>query len=100
MPRPASASPRRKALLEAAGVACTVIPADIDETPEPGETPSQHVRRLARAKALEVARCLELFTKMMLNMEPSPLAWEGYIVEHGIQRHFREDIDVGAQQAS
>jgi nucleoside triphosphate pyrophosphatase len=53
----ASASPRRKALLEAAGVTCTVIPADIDETPEPGETPSQHVRRLARAKALEVARC-------------------------------------------
>jgi len=52
----ASASPRRKALLEAAGVTCTVIPADVDETPEPGETPSAHVRRLARAKALEVAR--------------------------------------------
>ena len=52
----ASASPRRKALLEAAGVVCTVIPADVDETPEPGETPSAHVRRLARAKALEVAR--------------------------------------------
>jgi septum formation protein len=43
-------------LLEAAGVTCTVIPADVDETPEPGETPSAHVRRLARAKALEVAR--------------------------------------------
>jgi len=52
----ASASPRRKALLEAAGVTCAVIPADVDETPEPGETPSAHVRRLARAKALEVAR--------------------------------------------
>ena len=52
----ASASPRRKALLEAAGVTFTVIPADVDETPKPGETPSAHVRRLARAKALEVAR--------------------------------------------
>jgi septum formation protein len=52
----ASASPRRKALLEAAGVTCTVIPAEVDEAPEPGETPLAHVRRLARAKALEVAR--------------------------------------------
>jgi septum formation protein len=43
-------------LLEAAGVTFTVIPADVDETPKPGETPSAHVRRLARAKALEVAR--------------------------------------------
>jgi nucleoside triphosphate pyrophosphatase len=52
----ASSSPRRKALLEAAGIACRIIPAQIDETPEPAETPSEHVRRLARAKALEVAR--------------------------------------------
>ena len=43
-------------MLEAAGITCTVIPAAVDETPEPGETPSAHVRRLARAKALEVAR--------------------------------------------
>jgi septum formation protein len=52
----ASASPRRKALLDAAGIPCMVIPADVNETPEPGETPAGHVVRLARAKALEVAR--------------------------------------------
>ena len=52
----ASASPRCRELLRAAGIACTVVPAAVDETPEPDETPPEHVRRLARAKALEVAR--------------------------------------------
>ena len=52
----ASASPRRAALLEAAGVAFDVVPADVDEALLPGEAPTAHVERLAGAKAAAVAR--------------------------------------------
>lgn len=51
----ASASPRRRELLAAAGVACEVDPADVDESPEPGESPAACVERVARAKAEAVA---------------------------------------------
>jgi septum formation protein len=51
----ASASPRRVELLRAAGFAAAVIPADVDETPLPNESPRDHVVRLARAKASAVA---------------------------------------------
>ncbi len=47
----ASASPRRKDLLASVGVDVHVVPADIDETPQPGETPDALVRRLSAAKA-------------------------------------------------
>lgn len=50
----ASASPRRQELLRHAGIAFTVQPADIDESPLPGELPRQCVERLAREKALAV----------------------------------------------
>jgi septum formation protein len=51
----ASASPRRRELLEQAGIEYIVDPADIDEAEVPGETPEQHVVRLALAKAVAVA---------------------------------------------
>jgi septum formation protein len=51
----ASASPRRRALLEAAGIPHEVAPADVDETPVPHEAPGDYVLRLARAK---VRRCV------------------------------------------
>ncbi|WP_423821678.1 Maf family protein [Salinisphaera sp. SPP-AMP-43] len=47
----ASASPQRARLLEQLGLAFTAIPADIDETPRPGETPEALAERLARTKA-------------------------------------------------
>jgi septum formation protein len=47
----ASGSPRRLELLRAAGLACVVSPADVDETPIAGEEPAVYVERLARAKA-------------------------------------------------
>lgn len=47
----ASASPRRLELLRAAGIDPKVMPADIDETQLPGETPCELVERLARDKA-------------------------------------------------
>jgi septum formation protein len=51
----ASASPRRRQLLELIGVEFAVIPADVDETPFAGEDPSTYASRAARDKALEVA---------------------------------------------
>ena len=49
----ASASPRRRELLQQIGVAFRVAPADVDESVRPGESPADYVVRLARAKALE-----------------------------------------------
>jgi septum formation protein len=52
----ASASPRRLDLLAQLGIVPVVIdPADIDETPGPGELPARHAARLALAKATAVA---------------------------------------------
>ena len=48
----ASASPRRRELLEQLGIRHTVLPADIPEHPEPGEAPETYVRRIAAAKSL------------------------------------------------
>ena len=47
----ASASPRRRELLAAAGIAFETLSVDIDETHRNGETPDGFVRRLAREKA-------------------------------------------------
>ncbi len=52
----ASASPRRRDLLAQIGVTADRIdPADIDETVRPGELAVPHARRLAEAKATDVA---------------------------------------------
>ena len=51
----ASASPRRRQLLEDAGVSLEVDPAEVDEALLAGETPAEHVQRLALAKARAVA---------------------------------------------
>ena len=54
----ASASPRRREILAEAGLRFEIRPAEIDETPVPGESPADLVERLAREKALAVARRL------------------------------------------
>lgn len=51
----ASSSPRRQAYLQELGLSFRVIPADIDETPLPGEAPVALASRLASAKARAVA---------------------------------------------
>ena len=54
----ASASPRRAELLEAAGFEFDVMPADVDETPDPAEDPGAYALRVARDKAEAVhSRC-------------------------------------------
>lgn len=50
----ASGSPRRKELLEKAGLQFEVFVSDIDETPKKKETPKQMVARLSREKARAV----------------------------------------------
>src|SRR5260370_1013609 len=50
----ASASPRRQDLLWRAGIPFTVQAAEIDETPQGGESPRNCAQRLAREKALYV----------------------------------------------
>jgi septum formation protein len=49
--RLASASPRRRQLLDLIGVPHLVTPADIDETPHAAERADEYVMRLAREKA-------------------------------------------------
>ena len=51
----ASSSPRRRELLTLVGIPHEVMPADIDESYTPGETPAAHAERLARTKAGVVA---------------------------------------------
>ncbi|MCJ7815061.1 MAG: Maf family nucleotide pyrophosphatase [Xanthomonadales bacterium] len=52
----ASASPRRRELLQQIGVVFRVVVADITERPLPDEIPGDFVLRMAREKALEVLR--------------------------------------------
>jgi len=52
----ASASPRRRELLQQVGVPHAVLAVDVDETPYPGESPRDLALRLARAKAVEGRR--------------------------------------------
>jgi septum formation protein len=47
----ASASPRRRQLLDQIGVRWAAAPADVDETSRPGEPAAEYVSRLALAKA-------------------------------------------------
>ncbi len=51
----ASASPRRAEILRDAGIIFSATASEVDETPLPGESPHDHVQRLAAAKAGLVA---------------------------------------------
>ena len=51
----ASSSPRRRYLLEQAGLTFTVIPSTVDESSVPAGVPEDYVRLLAEAKAKEIS---------------------------------------------
>jgi septum formation protein len=53
----ASRSPRRRTLLEQAGLTFAVIPGDFDENGVPLTAPADYVKTLAQAKADEIAEC-------------------------------------------
>ena len=57
----ASASPRRRELLERVGLAIEVHPANVDERAQDGEAPEAYVARIARSKAIAIARRSELW---------------------------------------
>lgn len=57
----ASGSPRRREMLERIGIDLEVQAADIDESVQPGESAEVYVGRLARAKAIAVARRSDLW---------------------------------------
>lgn len=52
----ASASPRRRELLQQIGLSPLIHPADVDETPQPNELPEAYVARIAQAKVQAVAK--------------------------------------------
>src|SRR5687768_15228628 len=52
----ASASPRRRELLERLSIPFEIDAAGTDEAVQPGEAPASYVVRVAKAKAQEVAR--------------------------------------------
>lgn len=54
----ASQSPRRVELLKQIGITCLVMPAGVDETVLPDESPSDYVLRLAAQKAQAIANKL------------------------------------------
>ncbi|MGC9946774.1 MAG: Maf family protein [Bryobacteraceae bacterium] len=51
----ASRSPRRRDILQQAGIPFVVRPMDVDETPQPGEAAREYVTRIAREKARAAA---------------------------------------------
>jgi MAF protein len=51
----ASNSPRRRKLLSLSGWSFSTLPAEVDETPRPGESPLAYVLRLAESKARRAA---------------------------------------------
>lgn len=62
----ASASPRRRQLLEQLRLSFEVQATDVDEVPHPGEPAAEYVLRLARTKAEAVARKLGRSTARVL----------------------------------
>jgi septum formation protein len=54
----ASASPRRRELLERVGVRLVVMPTEIDESLRPGEAAADYVRRIAVEKATAAVQSL------------------------------------------
>lgn len=79
----ASASPRRKELLERAGFNVKVMPAQVDETPLEDESPESYVKRLARLKVLTVVERIQqtLYPETDIRrtrtglLKDSPLRW-------------------------
>ena len=52
----ASGSPRRAELLRLAGFDFEILPADVVEIPDPGESPADYTLRVARDKAQHIAK--------------------------------------------
>ncbi len=73
----ASQSPRRRELLADAGFGLTIIPAQIDESRLPGETPVELVDRLAAEKAEAVRASLGAGVRDDLLVAADTIVWMG-----------------------
>ena len=73
----ASASPRRRELMDTLGLEFTVTPADLNEEPIPGESPQDMVRRLSQEKSQAVAATLD--TGLVIGAD-STVVFEGQAV--------------------
>lgn len=73
----ASQSPRRRELLADAGFELTIIPAQIDESRLPDETPVELVSRLAAEKAEAVRASLEAGVRDDLLVAADTIVWMG-----------------------
>lgn len=71
----ASASPRRRELLERAGLPIRILPAAIDEEPRAGETAVTYVKRLARDKAAASVRRIEAAAATDVQGGEAPPRW-------------------------
>lgn len=77
----ASSSPRRKELLEKVGFSVKQMPAKVDESIIHDETPENYVRRIARAKVLNVVERIQqtLYPEegwsARIMMKDAPLRW-------------------------
>lgn len=65
----ASASPRRKELLASLGIEFQTVPSQAEEILLPQESPREHVIRLSREKALEVAGHSEIMGRWFLGSD-------------------------------
>jgi septum formation protein len=65
----ASASPRRRELLASVGLNFSVVASDAPEEELPGETPQEHVIRLSKEKARQVARRSEVFGRWFIGSD-------------------------------
>lgn len=74
----ASASPRRKKLLEDLGLSFRIVPAEIDETPLPGESGATLAARLSSAKARVIA---ERFSAALVIAADTVVALDGQLLD-------------------
>lgn len=72
----ASASPRRRELLAATGLPFALYQANVDETPKPGESPEDLVRRLAYLKAQAAS---EIFPQLPVLSADTIVALDGRV---------------------
>lgn len=70
----ASASPRRKELLEQLGYDFSLLPVDIDETPLEGELPEAYLPRMSKSKAIEAGRQYSDLNAVILASDTSVIA--------------------------
>lgn len=90
----ASASPRRKQLLEQIGLQFEVIPSNAEERLLPGETPEEHVVRLSIDKAREVANRAAVDGRWFIGSDTIVLRGERVLGKPADARQAREMLQL------